>query len=138
MELLLNLLWLMLAVPGVWLWHRQAHSAEGLKHGKRFSCVLLLGCILILLFPVISASDDMHAMRSEAEESSPCNKLAKQLQVKATQFHSAGDGNVLALFSNFLIHADFTHEMVALVSATHSSLPGHVQSANGRAPPTLS
>jgi len=30
-----------------------------------------LGCALVLLFPVISATDDMHAMRAEMEESSP-------------------------------------------------------------------
>lgn len=138
MELLLNLLWLMLALPAVWLWHRQVHSAEGLKHEKRLSFVLLLGCILILLFPVISASDDLHAMRSEAEESSPCNKLAKQLQVKTTQSHSAGDGAVLALFSTFVLHADQAQETLALVSLSLSSLPDHARSAYGRAPPALS
>ncbi|MGD0790332.1 MAG: hypothetical protein ABR920_01060 [Terriglobales bacterium] len=31
--------------------------------------VCALGCALVLLFPVISATDDLHAMRPEMEES---------------------------------------------------------------------
>ncbi len=127
----------MLALPAVWLWRRQLRATDGVKHRKRFSCVLLLGCILILLFPVISASDDMHAMRSEAEEFSPCNKLAKHLHVKATHIYAAGDGKVLALFSTFVLRADHAQEFFALVSESPSSLPAYTRSAYGRAPPVL-
>jgi ABC-type Fe3+-siderophore transport system permease subunit len=41
-----------------------------------FLCVL--GCALVLLFPVISASDDLHAMRAEMEESSPSKRSVSQ------------------------------------------------------------
>jgi hypothetical protein len=68
MELFLNLLWLLLAVPAVWIWRkatcRQAHST-----GQSRQCVLILACLLIMLFPVVSASDDLQAMRPEVEES---------------------------------------------------------------------
>jgi hypothetical protein len=36
-------------------------------------CLFALGCALILLFPVISATDDLHAMRVEMDESSKRN-----------------------------------------------------------------
>jgi hypothetical protein len=68
MELLLNLAWLLLALPAYWLWRRAAGSRP--KTGARsVECLLALGCLLVLLFPVISASDDLHAMRAEMEDS---------------------------------------------------------------------
>jgi hypothetical protein len=66
MELFLNLCWLSLLVPACLLW-RQRISSIGLARPLVFACAL--GCALILLFPVISATDDLHAMRPEMEES---------------------------------------------------------------------
>jgi hypothetical protein len=71
-ELLLNLAWLLLAIPAYLLWR---NSTPGNRR-HRFSslqCLLALGCALVLLFPVISATDDLHAMRAEMEES-PASK----------------------------------------------------------------
>ncbi len=75
MELFLNLCWLSLSLPAYLLW-RQRVSSSTLSRPRNsavsplaFLCVL--GCALVLLFPVISASDDMHAMRAVMEESSP-------------------------------------------------------------------
>ena len=68
MELLLNLVWVLMALPAYWLWRRDA----GVRQGRKFSSrqvFLALGCVLVLLFPVISATDDLHAMRAEMEES---------------------------------------------------------------------
>lgn len=67
MELLLNSCWLLLGVSAICIWHRQSHSV---RRGRSFACLLALSCTLILLFPVISESDDLHAMRQEMEESS--------------------------------------------------------------------
>jgi hypothetical protein len=77
MELLLNLLWVLLALPAYWLWRRDA----GARLGRRVSsvqCLLALGCALVLLFPVISASDDLHAMRAEMEDSSISKRTVRQ------------------------------------------------------------
>ena len=65
MELLLNLAWVLLALPAYWLWQ---HGA-GVRRVGSLQCLLTLGCVLVLLFPVISASDDLHALRAEMEES---------------------------------------------------------------------
>ncbi|HEY4905485.1 MAG TPA: hypothetical protein VIH89_18545 [Candidatus Sulfotelmatobacter sp.] len=69
MELLLNLVWLLLALPAYCLWR---NSRDSRKSGSPspFQCLLALGCALVLLFPVVSATDDLHAMRAEMEESS--------------------------------------------------------------------
>jgi len=66
MELFLNLCWLALLLPGYSLWRRR-----GLLHRSQNSSIAFLytlGCVLVLLFPVISASDDLHALRPETEE----------------------------------------------------------------------
>lgn len=69
MELLLNLFWLMLTLPAYLLWRREMASAPKVGHIGSRRCILILGCVLLLLFPVVSATDDLQAMRPEAEES---------------------------------------------------------------------
>jgi hypothetical protein len=77
MELLLNLAWLLLALPAYWLWRRGSETrlARGVTS---LQCLLALGCVLVLLFPVISASDDLHAMRAEMEDSSLSKRTVRQ------------------------------------------------------------
>jgi hypothetical protein len=76
MELLLNLAWLLLAIPAYWLW-RNSTPANRRHRFSSLQCLLALGCALVLLFPVISATDDLHAMRAEMEES-PVSKRSVQ------------------------------------------------------------
>jgi hypothetical protein len=83
MELLLNLAWLLLALPAYWLWRRSFHTRALGKLGS-LQCLLALACLLILLFPVISATDDLHVMRTEMEESSPGKRSARQAAVEKT------------------------------------------------------
>jgi hypothetical protein len=70
MELFLNLCWVSLLLPA-WLLWRQRTFATGAGHpaARPLVFVCALGCVLVLLFPVISASDDLHPMRAEMEES---------------------------------------------------------------------
>jgi hypothetical protein len=77
MELLLNLAWLFLAVPAFWLWHGSRTSSLVRKF-TALQCVLALGCMLVILFPVVSATDDLCAMRNEMEES-PASKRTIRL-----------------------------------------------------------
>jgi hypothetical protein len=73
MELLLNLAWLLLAVPAWWLW-------RGSRNARKFTslqCVLTLGCVLVMLFPVVSATDDLRAMRAELEEPQSSKRIVR-------------------------------------------------------------
>jgi len=84
MELLLNLAWLLLAIPAYGLWRKSTHAKR--RHGiSSLQCLLALGCALVLLFPVISATDDLHAMRAEIEES-PTSK--RSIQQASTEKNS--------------------------------------------------
>ena len=88
MELLLNLTWLLLALPACWLWRRSFHTRALSKLGS-LQCLLALACLLVLLFPVISATDDLHVMRTEMEESSPGKRSARQAAGEKTSvWHS--------------------------------------------------
>jgi len=77
MELLLNLAWLLLALPAYWLFRRGADSRVA-RRVSSLQCLLALGCAVVLLFPVISATDDLHAMSSEMEESASSKRTVRQ------------------------------------------------------------
>lgn len=66
-ELLLNLCWLALVLPAFLLWRRRSSSDRTVRRSFLFLCAL--GCVLILLFPIISASDDLHSSGLAIEES---------------------------------------------------------------------
>ncbi len=63
MELLLNLFWLLIAASALYAWSRRRDGVAARSH------LIALICLLALLFPVISATDDLHAMRPEIEDS---------------------------------------------------------------------
>ncbi|HYM07831.1 MAG TPA: hypothetical protein VEU11_14845 [Terriglobales bacterium] len=84
MELLLNLLWLTLVLPAVLIWRRQSARAKSFWHPRSYRAVVLLGCLMVLLFPVISATDDLHPIRNEIEESNPSRRAAKQAPAHQT------------------------------------------------------
>jgi hypothetical protein len=66
-ELLLNLCWLALLLPAFLLWQRRNPSDRSTRRSLLFACTL--ACLLVLLFPFISASDDLHAGAQAIEES---------------------------------------------------------------------
>src|ERR1700751_3552880 len=77
MVLFLNLAWVLLALPAYWLW-RSAGRVGCPRHFTPLQCLLVLGSVLVLLFPVVSASDDLLAMRTEIEESAPGKRTCRQ------------------------------------------------------------
>jgi hypothetical protein len=115
MELLLNLAWLLLALPAYWLWR----DSRTLPPGRRFTSLqvlLALGCMLVILFPVISATDDLRAMRTEMEESpaskrSVCQKTGEK--ACAAKWHSQP---LVAVVSDFFAVHDTTWHTVPVRS----------------------
>jgi hypothetical protein len=78
MEVLLNLFWAMLVVPAALIWLRERRFAQNLRYRCFSPSLVSLVCLLALLFPVVSATDDIQAMRGEVEESSPAKRVVKQ------------------------------------------------------------
>jgi hypothetical protein len=81
MELLLNLLWLTLFLPAALIWRHQSVCSRRPGRDRSFRAIVLLGCLLVLLFPVVSATDDLHPIRTEMEESNPSRRVVKQASV---------------------------------------------------------
>jgi len=77
MELLLNTFWLVIAAGalGIWIcrWRRGAKRRD--LHLQLFA----LGCVLVLLVPVISATDDLHATTLAVEASGFSRKILKSI-----------------------------------------------------------
>lgn len=132
MELLLNLAWLLLALPAYWLWQ----DGRAQRSRRRFSsrqCLLALGCALVVLFPVVSATDDLHALCAAVEESPISKRSVRQSSGEKTapvQSHHA-----LASTAAFApAHAEFWYQ----VPSFSYVLPfASVVHEFGRAPPVL-
>jgi hypothetical protein len=80
MEFLLNSIWLLVAVSAFRFWHAEkvGATASGRQHSNRFR-VVALACALVLLFPVISLTDDLHAEQAPMEDSSRSVMKARSL-----------------------------------------------------------
>jgi hypothetical protein len=62
MELTLNFVWALLATLMFWLWMRHA-----LGEGTRRAQLVALAVVILILFPVISVTDDLVAAQNPAE-----------------------------------------------------------------------
>lgn len=71
MELFLNSVWALLALAIVCFWLRQ----ESPGHTRRRSPFIALVMLIVVLFPVISVSDDLWSMQNPAETDS-CQRRA--------------------------------------------------------------
>lgn len=133
MELLLNLAWLLLAVPAYWLWSGSNTSARKLTS---LQCLLALGCMLAILFPVVSATDDLRAMRTEMEESPASKRAIRQ----ATNDKASGGKwqtqPALTRAASFLIESEKGWQPLPTLSLFIPAAPAVERSA--RAPPVSS
>jgi hypothetical protein len=137
MELLLNLLWSMLALLALGLWWRKTGPMRSMCRLSRVDQLVLLGCVLILLFPVVSATDDLHPLRQEMEESGPSKRLKQGATEKCSSSLSLSHASALYLTRFFSI--------VALKQISGEILLGrtlfprlHQPSAEGCRPPPVS
>jgi hypothetical protein len=80
MELALNLGWLVIAVVSFILLAANL-ATVGVRDSRRpgrCQCIAALSCALVILFPVISLTDDLHDIQAAAEEpSSTCVVMKK-------------------------------------------------------------
>ncbi len=135
MELVLNLSWLLLAVAcyHFW-WPRQRRAGAGKP--RCFRGLLALGCALVVLFPIISVTDDLHEEQAVMEDSSA--RLTKRW---AGNHGSACAGQHFLtppsrVFSRLPLVADLAHVIGSLWEPESSSpLEDHLSPVFGRAPP---
>jgi hypothetical protein len=132
MELLLNLAWLLLALPAYWLW-RGCRSTYAGREFTSLQCLLALGCVLVVLFPVVSATDDLRAMRAEMEES-PCSKRTiRQASNERTSAWKWQTAPALAASTGFLIVPEESWQPLPALYVSSPVAPSIEW--GGRAPP---
>jgi hypothetical protein len=111
MELFLNLAWLLLALPAYWLWRGSSRNG-GKYRFTSLQCLLALSCTLVMLFPVISATDDLRAMRTELEETPASKRSLRQTT-----------GEKASLWNNHTAPALLAAPVVFTLAAEHHDLP---------------
>jgi hypothetical protein len=132
MELLLNLTWLLLALPAFLLWR----DCKSTPNGRRFTavqCLLALGCMLVILFPVVSATDDLRAMRAEMEESQVNKRSIGQSNGERLSASKSQTQPALAAHTYSRVLSEQGWYVVVAVLITTPAFPSFVRS--GRAPP---
>jgi hypothetical protein len=132
MELLLNLAWLLLALPAYYLWRGRGSTHTGRKFTS-LQCLFALGCLLVVLFPVVSATDDLRAMRAEMEES-PCSKrtIRQASNDKASAWNWQSAPALAAAARSLIVPEESWQQLPALYLSTPAA-PAIVRA--GRAPP---
>ena len=134
MELLLNLAWLLLALPACWLWRRSL-TARAQGSARSLQCLLALGCMLVLLFPIVSATDDLHAMRAEMEESSPGKRGVSQAAIdRASAGHSRWHNSPAVVVTAVSFEAVVEHRYEAVSVLLSRPVTPSIRRV-GRAPP---
>jgi hypothetical protein len=131
MEQILNCAWLLVSLAALTWWalmHRRATAERRLRllHGAA-----IIACALVLLFPAISATDDLHGAQMMQDDGA-----AKKLRSQASPVSVAADSpRFLTLLADTVRPSDFVLGRLDKESVRSifdfSPLP-----ASGRAPPT--
>ncbi len=132
MEILLNALWLLIAAGAVAVWGVQQAGPERGRQRALPTQLLALACTLILLFPVISLTDDLHAQQAVMEDSSRTIVKARRA---AEGCFRAGKSPVPALLGPaFSEAATMVLGLASMPKVRHSCLY-QILPSQGRSPP---
>lgn len=138
MEIALNIFWLLLAVASLVAWTRLAGTATGRRQRHQSQRRLLTLCYtLVLLFPVISMTDDLHGEEAALEEPPAAKALLKAVNDGTHASHPGKFQSPLALATD---PASVAHcECFGWYVVDPSFLPPRTVSIEhplGRAPPS--
>ena len=135
MELLLNLIWLAVALGVLCAFVGKRRSSTLVAQVPCVKGLLALACGLVLLFPIISASDDLHPVQAVMEDAS------KRLQQAIGPVSLVRNGPPVAIVPG-LLGVQLLFAFVALrrwrpQALAVSVLDRDLIPADGRAPPSV-
>lgn len=138
-ELALNLAWSLIAAASYALLFRRFGN-RGAWHARgasRVQCIVALTCVLAILFPVISLTDDLHEMQATAEEASPSGAVIKKCVAGVSSASAQISHSALFVLAPSATKA----HRVVLGVVSHQPIrrpaPGLLLSEPGRAPPSF-
>lgn len=81
MELLLNVAWAFLALGALLTFWWRTRSRSFAESGAVSHSLIALACVICMLFPVVSASDDLHPTQAVVEDAT------KRIQISIASTH---------------------------------------------------
>jgi hypothetical protein len=136
MEVLLNLLWFALCILAAWYWlQRWRHSGPRRSAAIQLSA---LACLLVLLFPVISATDDLYAAQLAIEIPGTQKSSKGFLSGRSAAAHLDHHSRAADLTRIFSLSASVCVGVVAANDALPFCPPSISGSPHDRAPPSSS
>jgi hypothetical protein len=115
MEIVLNLVWLIVCALAVADWWRHTKDIRFIGPGIDRLQLLALGCALLVLFPAISASDDIYAVQFNTD-SADSKKISKGPIHAGAAGHCVHRSSVQAVTESALSRFDL--ELIDVVGDT--------------------
>jgi hypothetical protein len=134
MELTLNLIWLTLAVGVLFAFMRSQSGSARIAHVPYRKSMVALACVAVLLFPIVSASDDLHPTQAVMEDASKRVRVVAPLHLLRT---SPPMLMLPALPALCLMLALIILEPSPAIPSTVRVLKGEIVAHAGRAPPSF-
>jgi hypothetical protein len=134
MELLLNLVWITLALGGLLAFEQRRRASARVALVPYLKALIALACVVVLLFPIVSASDDLRPAQAVLEDAT------KRIhQVFAPLPHAQSSPS--AAMSPALLALQFFFSLVALESWRSRAITARVLQPErtpraGRPPPS--
>jgi hypothetical protein len=135
MELLLNLSWVAMALAAFFAFAHCRRDFSGAGRMPYGTALLALACMLALLFPVISASDDLHPTQAVLEDATKrLQQVVAPLQhVQAGPFLSMLPALLALSLMSSLAASSFGPPVACRARVLHRER----NSLDGRSPPSL-
>jgi hypothetical protein len=139
METFLNLVWLVVTVTAVWLWRfRWVASRQNPRHSTKMEAVAMV-CVLALLFPVISLTDDLHpetvAVDAASGKRNACLIAASAPHVRAAT-SSSGAHLAVGIIPSPFAAVNFAIAEIPNLAKLYD-LGSLASNSRGRSPPSL-
>jgi hypothetical protein len=100
MELLLNLLWALVAALAIGAVALERCGSRPSIHASHRNALLAVACAVVLLFPIVSASDDLHSVQALSEDAI---KRVQPSVAQLQQIKAARDASFLFLLTAILL-----------------------------------
>jgi hypothetical protein len=134
LELLLNVVWVLVVTASVLLW-RQFSSASEHCSRRPVTALVALVCILVLLFPVISATDDLHVAEFAVEDSG--RKVLRHLLPDTSSGIQGSHAAFAPPVPQFCLAIPLALTVVPVQQPQLLSTSSYRDSVSDRAPPAL-
>ena len=135
MEFVLNLVWVAFTLSAICAFLRNRRTGAMTPRGSFSGAFLALACALALLFPVVSASDDLHPTQAVLEDTM---KRVAQFVVPAHHLQAQwGSGILPLLFAIYLGFALVLLRTLRPISREARVIVRERIPRAGRAPPSL-